>query len=330
MQTPENFHSKNTDNAFVKRLEDSCGLTIAQEALAEALKMSPSAQNLLKLNCAPTGFLVWIPQNTTLSEPIILSHVLQTDPTEAFPITLIILENNAHCQVIQNVKVVQNSAQNSFNSLIYTHLRSGSSLNYTFAQSLNPQCTSHVTFHSVLEDASLTHTTISVSGRSVTVDNHIHLNAKSAHAEAYGLAVANASEVAHWQVVQNHNAPETTSVCLQKTIATDEASAHFSGSVNMPFPLCSASQRNDNQLLSENAKATSSPAIYIKTDNVTCTHGTTVGHVNAEDLFYAQTRGLSKDDARKLLALGFAQTILDKIPQPSLQQSLTEDILHVL
>jgi Fe-S cluster assembly protein SufD len=64
------------------------------------------------------------------------------------------------------------------------------------------------------------------------------------------------------------------------------------------------------------------PELQIWADDVKCTHGATIGQLDAESLFYLRSRGIDKQNARSLLTYAFAQDIVDRVKVPALRDSL--------
>jgi Fe-S cluster assembly protein SufD len=85
-------------------------------------------------------------------------------------------------------------------------------------------------------------------------------------------------------------------------------------------------QRNDNLMLSEAARSDSIPGLEIEADDVRCTHGATSGRVDEEQIFYAQARGLSADEAARLVVAGFFQQVFDRITIASVREALATAI----
>jgi Fe-S cluster assembly protein SufD len=81
-------------------------------------------------------------------------------------------------------------------------------------------------------------------------------------------------------------------------------------------------QRNDNLLLSNNARADSIPGLEIEADDVRCTHGSTTGKVDEEMMYYAQCRGFTRKEAMRLIVTGFFQQIFDRITIDSVRDAL--------
>ncbi len=85
-------------------------------------------------------------------------------------------------------------------------------------------------------------------------------------------------------------------------------------------------QRNDNLMLSDQARADSIPGLEIEADDVRCTHGSTTSKVDEELLFYAQSRGFTRKEAARMIVTGFFQQIFDRIPIESVRDALGKAI----
>ncbi len=85
-----------------------------------------------------------------------------------------------------------------------------------------------------------------------------------------------------------------------------------------------AKQSSAGLLLSKLAEIDTKPELEIYADEVIASHGATVGQLDAAALFYMQTRGLSKDEARDLLTMAFCRSVIDHMPSESLRESLGE------
>ena len=85
-------------------------------------------------------------------------------------------------------------------------------------------------------------------------------------------------------------------------------------------------QRNDNLLLNDGARADSIPGLEIEADDVRCTHGSTTGRVDEEQLFYTQCRGFTRTEAMRAIVTGFFQQIFDRVTIESVRDALGEAI----
>jgi Fe-S cluster assembly protein SufD len=111
---------------------------------------------------------------------------------------------------------------------------------------------------------------------------------------------------------------------LYKGILDDQARAVFNGRiiVRQDAQKTDSKQTNKNLVLSDDAVIDTKPELQIWADDVRCTHGATIGQLDAEALFYLQSRGIGRQQARSLLTYAFAQDIVDRIKVPALRDSL--------
>jgi Fe-S cluster assembly protein SufD len=121
-----------------------------------------------------------------------------------------------------------------------------------------------------------------------------------------------------------HAQPHGSSAQVYKGILDEAATGLFSGTVVVApsAPHTSATQLNKNLLLSTQAAAYTRPRLEIETDEVRCTHGATVGQLEADALFYLRSRGLDARTAGRLLTYAFCCDVSRHIPHPSLRQAV--------
>lgn len=116
-------------------------------------------------------------------------------------------------------------------------------------------------------------------------------------------------------IQQHHTAPKTISHVTVKSILKDESKFRYEGSIIIEkvAQKSEASQTNRNLLLSSNAQAFSQPNLEILADDVLCHHGATTSQLNPDHLFYAQSRGLTQEQAQDILAQGFINDFFNEI-----------------
>lgn len=121
---------------------------------------------------------------------------------------------------------------------------------------------------------------------------------------------------------QNHLAPHTTSDLLFKGALLGHSRSVWQGMIYVSPDATKTDgyQANRNLVLSPNARADSIPGLEIKTDDVRCTHGATVGQIDPEPVFYLMSRGISKRDAERLIVEGFFDPIMQRIPFEGVRQ----------
>ena len=123
-----------------------------------------------------------------------------------------------------------------------------------------------------------------------------------------------------------HNKPNCQSNQLYKGILDEKSTGIFNGKifVERDAQKTNAYQSSKNILLSDDATINTKPELEIYADDVKCSHGSSTGKVDEDALFYLRTRGLSEDNARRLLLSAFANDVLNTIRIESLRNYLEE------
>ncbi|MDP9325952.1 MAG: Fe-S cluster assembly protein SufD [Candidatus Dormibacteraeota bacterium] len=143
-----------------------------------------------------------------------------------------------------------------------------------------------------------------------------------------GLIIGHGKQHFDYQSLQDHRAPNCVSDLLVKGALKDEARSVYSGLIKIEKAAqhSDAYQANRNLLLSPRAKADSIPKLEIEANDVRCTHGATMGQVDAEQLFYLQSRGFSLEEAQNTLVHGFFQPVIDRIALEEVRARIHQSI----
>jgi Fe-S cluster assembly protein SufD len=129
-----------------------------------------------------------------------------------------------------------------------------------------------------------------------------------------------------------HLAPNTYSNIITKGAIFDSSKALSRGLVRIEKPSFNSNgyETQEALLLSERAEADAIPNLEIYNHDVKCSHGSTIGRLDKEKMFYLMSRGLTKDQAKIKLIEGFFVPAFDKIPDIKLKEKLLEKISLVL
>jgi len=161
---------------------------------------------------------------------------------------------------------------------------------------------------------------LSSANASYTVD----LDGPGAESLLGGAFLAAGQEHCVVRLRTNHNVPDCRSNSYIKGVAGGTAVGEFCGLVYVApdAQRTDAQQQNRNILLSETAHIATQPQLEIYADDVKCSHGSTVGQLNEQALFYMQQRGISREEAQMLLKFAFAGEVIDAISLEALRDRL--------
>jgi Fe-S cluster assembly protein SufD len=129
-------------------------------------------------------------------------------------------------------------------------------------------------------------------------------------------------------MVINHIGRNTSSDVFLKGALEDSAQSVFTGllRIEKDAQKTSTFETNRNLVLSENAKAHSVPNLEILCDDVVCGHGSSVGPLEREHLYYLQSRGLRQERAERLLIRGFFNEVIDRLPIDSIGSPVADEV----
>lgn len=163
---------------------------------------------------------------------------------------------------------------------------------------------------------------LSLGGRFARTDIAVRLADTGAEVKLHGLFVGTSDRVVDHHTEIDHAMPHGRSQQLYKGILTDRSRGVFQGMIRV----CPHAQKtnsklsNSNLLLSEHAQVEAEPQLEIHADDVQCSHGSTVGQLDPEALYYLQSRGIGIQEAREILTRGFANEVCDPLPNKSLRE----------
>lgn len=143
----------------------------------------------------------------------------------------------------------------------------------------------------------------------------IEIRERDVEAYIFGLYLAKGSEQFKLESVQHHRVGESVSDLLIKGVFFDQAKFIYQGMIRIEKKAqkSNAYQKNQNLVLSKEVFVDSRPFLEILANDVRCTHGSTIGRLNQDQLYYLQTRGLRQKKAERLLIEGFISDVFDRI-----------------
>jgi Fe-S cluster assembly protein SufD len=177
-------------------------------------------------------------------------------------------------------------------------------------------------------DAQLQWTIGALGSRLAKVNQHVALIGPHAQAQVNGVMFTEGKQHLTYNTLQHHEAPSCKSDLLYKGALQDKSRLVWRGmiKVDVGAQKTDGYQRNDNLMLSDEARADSIPGLEIEADDVRCTHGATAGRVDDESIFYLRSRGLTRNEAIRVYVAGFFQQVFDRITIDSVREALGEAI----
>jgi Fe-S cluster assembly protein SufD len=282
------------------------------------------------------GLYLEVPSGAELTLPI--RHVLDLNVADgvAFPRALMAIGENATVTLVDEILGSLDEARGLMvHRALELIVGAGAQVKMGALQHTPEGATSYTVARSrVHRDASLTYVFGTFGGKTTKFDLTTDLAERGANVDTLGFVFGRERQAFDHHVVQKHHASDTTSHLDVRVALDDRAKSAATGLLWIGHEgyRSEAYQENRNLLLSENANAISLPELEIMTDDVKASHGATGGPVDAEQLYYLMTRGLSPREAEALIVAGFFEPLLQKIPDPEVEdrgRQLIEQRLRV-
>jgi Fe-S cluster assembly protein SufD len=277
---------------------------------------------------AHDGILLRVPANTHVEAPFYVDVQATAEGTVSFPHITVVLEANAEASVVVGFR----SPHGRFlvvNPQVEAFVNDGARLRLTTVQRFGYD-THSLSHERVLigRDANARLGEVGLGGRLGRLHLTLDVAGRGASTDLVGLFFGELEQTLDYRLFMNHLGSNTSSDVFLKGAVQDDAKSVFTGLVKIEKDIAkvSAFETNRNLVLSEGASAHSVPNLEILSDDVICGHGSTVGPLDDEPLYYLTSRGLSEARAARLLVHGFFEEVINRLPHPALAGPVREAV----
>jgi Fe-S cluster assembly protein SufD len=271
------------------------------------------------------GLLVHVPQGVVVEKPLYVRIANAVEGGSLFWRLLIVAEPQSRFTVIEEYASMSRDLSGYSNAAVEIVVEQGAKVEYVSLQNLSQSTFHFASQHGkVGRDAELDWVTGGFGSGKGKVRIQNDLAGQGATSRVTGAYFADAKQHLDFDTFQEHIAPNTTSDFAFKGALRDEATAVWRGMIRVEegAQKTNAYQENRNLLLSKSAHADSIPGLEILANDVRCTHGATLGQVDREQLFYLMARGLSRQEAERMIVRGFFQDVLDRVDLEPVREAL--------
>lgn len=296
-----------------------------------SVRPNPAEEKLwtLQLAVLSGGYLLYVPKDVALPSPVHAFQIIEGTGLLTATHSVVYAETGGRAAVIDEfVSPELDGASISLHGATI-HSEDNSGIEYValqrFGRGVKHFSTQHI---SARRDSRVVTFNVALGGDLSRADVTSRLLGPGSDSEMLALWFGDSSQHFDHNTLQDHAAPHAHSDLLFKGALTDEASSVFRGliRVDVGAQLTDAYQTNRNLLLSDGSKATALPNLEIEADDVRCSHGATIGQVDEGQMFYLRSRGLTKEQAERLLVFGFFDEVLARMPMAGVRERVREAI----
>lgn len=273
------------------------------------------------------GVLIHVGRNVAVADPIVVDIQSVSEGTISFPRVSVAIDENAEASVVLLFRSSDGSVISA--PVVESTLQAAARLSMTSVQTWGKQ-TKGLGYQRVVlgRDASMKMGEVGLGGALGRLDLSVDLEGDGCSYLLNGVSFGDGDQVLDYRMVLNHRGRNTSSNVLLKGAVEDRAESVFTGLLRIDEGATntSAFENNRNLVLSAGAKAHSVPNLEILCDDVVCGHGSTVGPLEEEHLYYLASRGLGQERAERVLVKGFFDEVIDKLPAQAVASSIRTEV----
>jgi Fe-S cluster assembly protein SufD len=294
--------------------------------------VAPGADIFAALHAAfwTSGALLYVPKGVRIPEPLFHLVGLSQEGRVDLNHLLVVLEEGAEATLVQETAGRNRGLAAGLHvGAVELIVGRGARLQFVNIQNWD-ESTWHFSRERALvgPDGALQWTVGGLGARLAKVNQEVALAGRGARAQVNGVMFTTGRQHLAYFTRQDHMAPQTTSDLLYKGGLKDRSRIVWKGMIRVEKDAqrTDAYQKNDNLILAETARADSIPGLEIEANDVRCTHGATAGRVDDEMIFYAQSRGIRRETAIRLIVEGFFANVYDRITLEPVQETLRQAV----
>jgi Fe-S cluster assembly protein SufD len=312
-----------------------CGLATCEESevrgfLGSCSDASPDAFTRLHDAFLAGGACIHVPAGVVVERPIVVLHWSEGDGFASFPHTLVVAEETAEVTVIDRFGSPA-VGDHLVDAVVELLVGDNAHVRYLSVQEHGPHTWQIALQRAHLgRDATLRSSAVALGGDYARLRSESRLDGQGAESDLLAVYFGDGTQMLDFRTLQDHAAPNTRSDLLFKGAVEDEARSVYSGLVHIrpEANRARAFQTNRNLVLTEGARAESIPNLEIEANDVQCSHASTVGPIDEDQLYYLESRGIPPAEAERLIVLGFFDDVFDRLPVRSLVGRLRDDVVR--
>lgn len=296
-------------------------LKSADDSLLREFKVELESPYFAGLNSAMMreGCYIKVEANKTVKRPLHILHLSTTASTETIQHPRVLLDVDKNAEVILFEEFVSvGGAQYVTNAVTQLHLNFDARVKYYKLQREATDATHLATTIGVLSaDATLDYHVFSLGAALSREEVHCRHFEPGSSASLTGLFLPSGTQQMAHNTRVDHFRGQTQTKQHYRGIAAGNARGVFDGQVviHPGASKTAVEQQNHNLILSERAEIDTKPNLEIYVDDVTASHGATIGQLDEQALFYLRSRGIDEASARQMLVHSFAETLLEALPK---------------
>jgi Fe-S cluster assembly protein SufB/Fe-S cluster assembly protein SufD len=264
-----------------------------------------------------SGTFVFVPRGVELKAPLRKMILVRNPQTSIIDHSIIYAEEHSKVNLLEELYTAESSKPYLNSSVLEVHTEPGAHVDVSSIQLLDERAVYLSNRNaSIVADARTTMTGIYL-GSSITRSRlNFLLNGRGSLAEGYEVFFCDGAQRFDFETNLVHNSPDSSAATQARGVLKNQSQSIFKGMIKIVH-----AAKNSNSYLAHHAmlmdkesRSHAIPGLAIDTNEVKATHSASVAQIDDDQIFYLQSRGLSQDEAKKMIILGFFEPVLARIP----------------
>ncbi|MET1013860.1 MAG: Fe-S cluster assembly protein SufD [Paenisporosarcina sp.] len=275
------------------------------------------------------GVFVYVPKNVVLDEPLQAVFMLDDEKASLFNHTIVVADTNSSVTYVENYLSTVENATGIVNIISEVFAEDNASITYGAVDVLDKGITTYVNRRGVANRNSRIEWALGLMNDGDTISENVtHLVGDASYGDTKMVVVGRGKQKQNFTTKVIHWGKHSEGYILKHGVMKDEASSIFNGIGKIEHGATKANAEQESRvlMLNEKARGDANPILLIDEDDVTAGHAASVGRVDPLQLYYLMSRGISKQNAERLVIHGFLAPVVSILPIEGVKKQLTEVI----
>lgn len=272
--------------------------------------------------------VVIVADKAEIADPVEIVHWLSGENVSGFPRTIVLAGERSKVTVVE-YHLTDGDGAGLTCGAAQISAGKGAKVSYLQLNRHNAASKSlHLSTLRCERDASVMHSTFNLGSGYVRGEALSQIAGEGSRSDMLSVTLASGGQEVDQRTLQDHLAPHGFSDLLYKNVLFTDSRTIFAGLIRVAdgAHFTDAYQKCRNLLLSDDCEANSMPGLEINADQVKCSHGSTSGRLNEEEVFYFQSRGIERQSAEHMISLGFTHEVIARLEDEAIEALILREV----
>ena len=305
------------------------GELVQKYFMTDGVKVNEHKLTALHAALLNGGVFVYVPKNVVIEEPVQVIYLHDNETASLFNHTLLVADENSSVTYVENYLSTVEHSNGLANIVSEVIVKDNAKVTFGTVDVLAEGFTTYVNRRGVTSRDAVIEWALGMMNDSDTISENVtHLVGDNSEGHVKMVVVGRGTQKQNFTTKVIHWGKHTEGQILKHGVMKDAASSIFNGVGKIEFGATKANAEQESRvlMLSEKARGDANPILLIDEDDVTAGHAASVGRVDPLQLYYLMSRGISKQNAERLVIHGFLAPVVNELPIEGVKKQLTEVI----